>query len=687
MSEEWNFVRKSKKNNKISEDTVIGRFSMSSNSFAFIKDINNENIREVFISKGKTLNSINGDIVKAKIIEKNKKGFEGQVIEVIKRKHKILFSIVSHLFKGNWILHVPILGKSRSVYCTPYSNLCTVEMGDIVLVEIINWGSGNHDIHGKILETFGNVFIDPLDTRSILIENNSLNYLINQNEIERENLLIPDSIISNSKDITQKFNIIIFEDNLMIYKIDGDKFNLGFIFKYFLKSSNYNNEVAYRNFVLCNKKERKYFNTKNLVSDIINNDKLTSAVIEYILDDDSIQLKKIDIQNISIKNIYNLNETDTINNEINELINLFKKHLYKNDLMIKRYRHIKFMSDIEILLNGIFETLKNTTYFYLKNLNIDFCLKTVPIYISNRYDLDEKSEKTTRTNKNSKNTIQNESENIKYKDINKYKNKYKKNQENRTNDNYNQYNILNLEDENMIENNDNMEEEEIIDINGINNLMYYNSNFRYLNNDKDDMDYLLKKVIQFSKVITIYKPEKIPEDNEINKSLPFFNPYYNFLDSLIIKQIFRHLFSNRGIDFGQKVNLDKLCDTYNLNEKQLFRIECENFKLYILKQLDEEFKQITEKNKEIEPEQHKIISFNAKINKVKPYAIFFDIPELSIQDSIHVACLGGCIFKYNNENMSLYNSDKSIIYYPQQIIKIKVDKIDLVKREIRWVIC
>ena len=87
MSEEWNFVRKSKKNNKISEDTVIGRFSMSSNSFAFIKDINNENIREVFISKGKTLNSINGDIVKAKIIEKNKKGFEGQVIEVIKRKN------------------------------------------------------------------------------------------------------------------------------------------------------------------------------------------------------------------------------------------------------------------------------------------------------------------------------------------------------------------------------------------------------------------------------------------------------------------------------------------------------------------------------------------------------------------------------------------------------------------------
>ena len=60
---------------------------MSSNSFAFIKDINNENIREVFIyQKEKTLNSINGDIVKAKIIEKNKKGFEGQVIEVIKKK-------------------------------------------------------------------------------------------------------------------------------------------------------------------------------------------------------------------------------------------------------------------------------------------------------------------------------------------------------------------------------------------------------------------------------------------------------------------------------------------------------------------------------------------------------------------------------------------------------------------------
>ena len=50
------------------------------------------------------------------------------------------------------------------------------------------------------------------------------------------------------------------------------------------------------------------------------------------------------------------------------------------------------MSDIEILLNGIFETLKSNLFLF-KNLNIDFCLKTVPIYISNRYDLDEKVKK------------------------------------------------------------------------------------------------------------------------------------------------------------------------------------------------------------------------------------------------------------------------------------------------------
>ena len=67
--------------------------------------------------------------------------------------------------------------------------------------------------------------------------------------------------------------------------------------------------------------------------------------------------------------------------------------------------------------------------------------------------------------------------------------------------------------------------------------------------------------------------------------------------------------------------------------------------------------------------------------------LYFLIYLLSIQDSIHVACLGGCIFKYNHENTSLYNNENTITYKPQQIIKIKIDKVDLVKREVKWVIC
>ena len=235
------------------------------------------------------------------------------------------------------------------------------------------------------------------------------------------------------------------------------------------------------------------------------------------------------------------------------------------------------------------------------------------------------------------------------------------------------------------------EEEQIFTT--IHNLKYYNSVFQkfYNQDNKNDKNILdnniTNKILFCNKPLTLYHPENMVSEEEINKSLPFFNPYYNYMDSLILKQIFRHLFSNRGIDFGLKVSADKMCELFNTSEKQIFRIETDNFKLYILKQLDDKYKKLLEENNKFIENKEINIVFNAKINKVKPYAIFFDIPELSIQDSIHVACLGGCIFKYNHENTSLYNNENTITYKPQQIIKIKIDKVDLVKREVKWVIC
>ena len=113
--------KRGSKKDKYVDTEIDGTFIMSSNGFAFIKDTNNPEIREVFISKSLTEYAINGDLVKVLITDKGVKGYDGKVISVIKRKYNKLYAIINHTFKGNFILYSPILGRSKSIYCTPYN--------------------------------------------------------------------------------------------------------------------------------------------------------------------------------------------------------------------------------------------------------------------------------------------------------------------------------------------------------------------------------------------------------------------------------------------------------------------------------------------------------------------------------------------------------------------------------------
>ena len=67
----WQKVKKrGSKKDKYVDTEIDGTFIMSSNGFAFIKDTNNPEIREVFISKSLTEYAINGDLVKVLITDK-----------------------------------------------------------------------------------------------------------------------------------------------------------------------------------------------------------------------------------------------------------------------------------------------------------------------------------------------------------------------------------------------------------------------------------------------------------------------------------------------------------------------------------------------------------------------------------------------------------------------------------------
>ena len=100
----------------------------------------------------------------------------------------------------------------------------------------------------------------------------------------------------------------------------------------------------------------------------------------------------------------------------------------------------------------VFRSAKNTTYNYLKNMNIDFSLKNIQLFIPNNSDNKSKL---------------------------KYKNKQPEDdkKEIKNLENYNQFNLLNNDEleitENIIIDN---EEEQIFTT--IHNLKYYNSVFQ-----------------------------------------------------------------------------------------------------------------------------------------------------------------------------------------------------------------
>lgn len=644
----WTVVKKNKKVKSISE-VITGKFSMNSNSFAFVKDTNHNIIKEAFIAKSNTLNSINGDIVKVKIVDKNQKGYEGEVIEIIQRKHSILFAIVSHIFKGNYILHAPILGKSKSIYCTPYSNLCLVEIGDKVMVEIINWGNGYHDIHGKIIQNYGNINDSDLDFKTIMIENNCENYLNNDTYQYCKYLDAPDN--------TFKFNLIYTHKELLLWNILDNHLYISFIVDKFIDFNKYNNFTPYRNLSLINLKNKDNYNFIESFDKLFDYDvKYNSVIFKFEINGGLLKL----VDKIIGKSIISYNDDN-----LNELVNYMMPMLCDQKIVIKKYRFDKFINDKELLLCGIIEILKNSI---LSNLR-DTSELLYPIKKVNKYEIDNFNKHVSINNKNDTHNIQKV---------------------------HNSFDIL-LQEHKKVKNDD---IEESMDLSQ-DKLSYFKNDFiEYTNYDTKN---LIENSYYLDKPINLYWT-KIYQDDSLNRYLSFFNPYNNFFDSFVLNYIFKNTMNNFSlieptsqIDIPKyKNNYNKFVEKCNINEKQFFKIESDYYKNKLYKILhnilnnDSEniFMKIeTKYDEDTDDESESIsdinyITFNAKIVKIRPYAIFFDVPILGVYDSIHVSCLGGKLFTYSEDK--LQSQDKQTVYSVNDKINVQLQKIDIIKRELQW---
>lgn len=576
----WQKVKKRGiKKDKYIDLEIEGVFIMSSNGFAFVKDTNHNEVKEVFISKSQTEYAINGDYVKVKIIDKTSKGYDGKIINVIHRKYNKIYAIINHIFKGNFILYSPILGRSKSIYCTPYSNECLVEVGDRVKVEILSWGTCNHDIHGKILENYGNINDKSKDLDSIISENN-LNIV--KNNIERNNE-------EGSYVNLNHFNSFSFNNTNIAYSLykEGNIYNL---FVHLPDISNINNIESIFNNIKYNYRD-------------IN---LKENTITYLNEDDKNLLKfKTNENNKSITLKYCINEDnyDIIT------INVFKSNIYLN----KIYNKIIDLENKEFsnLYKKIIDNNRNNKYEFFSNIESKFLFNGVDNYDFNIFNLI-----------------------LQKLIINKI-----------DNDNLIYSNIQLFE---LIKDNDNIK---------LNDKNIYSM---LESNESNNKDFNINNLINYNKQKTMSYSRVINNKDNIFSFINIFEPLDNIVSLINLNNI---------INNQSNLFTDLLCYKINKVEKIISKIENDYFNLQKIRY----FAELKED------------SFNVIITKIRPYAIFFIHKETLYEDSIHVSNLGGKRYNFNNIKNILISIDNKIKFETGEELLIKIEKIDLVKREIKWI--
>ena len=216
--------------NKIKEDSIYEGsidFANSGNASINIEDKN------IFIFKRNTLNSLNGDKVRVKIISKNNK-LEAEVLEVLER------------FRTQFVGKVQINKENKKlIFVVPDNQKLAVDFyikgehdalqDQKVLVELIDWEPGTKSPKAKIVEILGSSGENNAEMNSIMYEYGLPNNfpLMVEAEAELIDFTIPESEINNRRDLRNITTFTIdpvdakdFDDALSFNIMDDNTFEV-----------------------------------------------------------------------------------------------------------------------------------------------------------------------------------------------------------------------------------------------------------------------------------------------------------------------------------------------------------------------------------------------------------------------------------------------------------------------------
>lgn len=144
---------------EIPANVISGIIKMHPRGFGFVKPEGATLYSEdIFIPKHLTMNAVDGDNVEVVVNEVvSEKGPEGKVITLLERNRTHIAGVINQISTyGEIIAYVPLFGLARRIIVEPNADF-TPEVGDRVVMKVLDWGDDDQDMHCYISHHLGHI--------------------------------------------------------------------------------------------------------------------------------------------------------------------------------------------------------------------------------------------------------------------------------------------------------------------------------------------------------------------------------------------------------------------------------------------------------------------------------------------------------------------------------------------------
>jgi ribonuclease R len=79
--------------------------------------------------------------------------------------------------------------------------------------------------------------------------------------------------------------------------------------------------------------------------------------------------------------------------------------------------------------------------------------------------------------------------------------------------------------------------------------------------------------------------------------------------------------------------------------------------------------------------------YSAIVSRIKPFLLFFEIPDFDIEGSLHVSEIGNDFFEYDANTLTFRGQRSGKRFACGSVIRVRLESVDLIRQQSAWKIC